>query len=337
MKSLSESTLSCIDNMHLTEFQSVVSVCESLIENYEKAADIIKYSNETDCSRYETFIESFVSEEDESWWRKNKSDGNREHILISILLLPLRMIQALIKLIKNSRVKQESKSLDNKLDKIEKMRDEDELSVKSVVAEKDIEQSSPVEESGDKKKKKKKRAKVKIDASGPEVQIESNIDITETEKTLETVNEKIGEEKEFYDAISSEENVTKVIRDGLNNGTINRVQAKQIMDLVHWDTDARKTTTITQFKSEKNKSMDLLSRTERVCEEYRKSIERVLTALRDHPSGDTQADAEVTRLLTEKYQESKALVITTADALLYLEGQIAVCNQAADMIINGKE
>jgi hypothetical protein len=247
------------------------------------------------------------------------------------------MIQALIKLIKNSRVKQESKSLDNKLDKIEKMRDEDELSVKSVVAEKDIEQSSPVEESSDKKKKKKKRAKVKIDASGPEIQIESNIDITETEKTLETVNEKIGEEKEFYDAISSEENVTKVIRDGLNNGTINRVQAKQIMDLVHWDTDARKTTTITQFKSEKNKSMDLLSRTERVCEEYRKSIEHVLSALRDHPSGDTQADAEVTRLLTEKYQESKALVITTADALLYLEGQIAVCNQAADMIINGKE
>lgn len=335
MISISESTLSCIDNMHLTEFQSVVSVCESLIENYEKAADIIKYSNETDCSRYETFIESFVSEEDESWWRKNKSDGNREHILISILLLPLRMIQALIKLIKNSRVKYESKSLDNKLDKIEKMKDEDELSVKSVVAEKDIEQSSPVEESGNKKKK--KRAKVKIDATGPEVQIESNIDITTTEEVLEKVNEKIGEEKEFYDTIRNEENVVKVIKDGLNNGTINRVQAKQIMDLVHWDTDAHKTTTITQFKSEKNKSMDLLARTERVCEEYRKSIERVLTALRDHPSGDTHADAEVTRLLTEKYQASKALVITTADALLYLEGQIAVCNQAADMIINGKE
>lgn len=337
MISISESTLSCIDNIHLTEFQSVVSICESLIENYEKAADIIKYSNETDCSRYETFIESFVSEEDESWWRKNKSDGNREHILISILLLPLRMIQALIKLIKNSRVKHESKSLDNKLDKIEKMKDEDELSVKSVVAEKDIEQSSPVEESGNKKKKKKKRAKVKIDATGPEVQIESNIDITETEEVLEKVNEKIGEEKEFYDTISGEENITKVIKDGLNNGTINRVQAKQIMDLVHWDTDARKTTTITQFKSEKNKSMDLLARTERVCEEYRRSIERVLSALRDHPSGDAYADAEVTRLLTEKYQESKALVITTADALLYLEGQIAVCNQAADMIINGKE
>lgn len=344
MQSITEMVNASIDDMNYTEFQSVVSVCESLIENYEKAYEIIAYSGNKDYSRYESFIESFVMESD-SFWRKNNKKGEKENILISILLFPLRLIQALIKLIRKSRVKAESQNLDKKLDKIEKLVSEEKIPrgkkgkgkrrVKSAKVNKN---SQPQQPSDVDTPKQPSTTEVVVDTSNSTVNIESDVDINKTYEVLMGVKEEVKKESDKTNELLEKRNFAADLIALKNSNQISNKNVKKLERmLTSVTTDGKNRVSLNQYKTVKKNALSALEATEKVCKEYRDAIERFITILRDHPSGDSEIDDRVIKEMIELHKVSQTLVVATADILAILEANIAACNQAADYLLNRDE
>ena len=345
MQSITEMVNASIDDMNYTEFQSVVSVCESLIENYEKAYEIIAYSGNKDYSRYESFIERFVMESD-SFWRKNNKKGEKENILISILLFPLRLIQALIKLIRKSRVKAESQNLDKKLDKIEKLVSEEKIPrgkkgkgkrrVKSTKVNKNAQPQQPV--SDVETLKQPTSTEVVVDTSGSTVDIESDVDINKTYESLIVVKEEVKKESDKVNELLEKQNFAADLSALKNSNQVSRKNAKKLERmLTSVTTDGKNRVSLNQYKTVKKNTLTALEDTEKVCKEYRDAIERFITILRDHPSGDSEVDDRVIKEMIELHKVSQTIVVATADILAILEANIAACNQAADYLLNRNE
>lgn len=321
----------CIDDINHSEFQSVVSVCESLVENYEKMYSILVHSDNDESPQYESFVESFISESD-SIWRKTDKNGKKENILISILLLPVRLIKALIKLIRRSSLKSESQSLDKKLDEIEKLVEEDKVKTPRGT--------------GKKKKKSKKTNKeedieVTIDTTSGGAEVSSNVDLEKANKIIKQAKEQTERDKEKIDELLKDNDLGKALSNSQRAGLISKRDAKKVVDLLTSVTvDGKKRTPVKQYKTIKKQSIDLLTETERVCDEYQRSLEKLISIIKHNPSENVEIDDAVIKDLTELHKESQDIVLSTAEGLAYLESCIKAANDAADMILgrsNGEE
>lgn len=332
MQTLTEMVNASIDEMNYSEFQSVVSVCESLIENYEKAYTMNIYSSDGTRTEYGSFMECFIAESFE--WRKMKEDGKRENILISILLLPVRLVQALIKLIKKSRMKSESESLDKKLDDIEELASEDRLKVASAVGKKEVTRKKL----GESDEVGKTETTVTIDASNRNVEIESNVDLEALNTNVEVAKDEIKSETEKLNEVLERRDVGADLDRIVRHGGINKRQAKQLTKmLTSVTTNGKNRIPVKGYQTVKKKSINLFDEAERLCAEYQRAIEHLISVLKNNPTSDESIDDEVMRQLIELHKVSQTVVVSTAEGLAYLEANIAACNQAADLLLKGKD
>lgn len=103
-----ESVIEMIDNISESIMDSEISVCESMIESYSKAIDILEncdYDN-TDVSSFEIFSESYIME---SAGKKNKNENKKENIIIrayrKMKEIILKIIDKILSLFGSSRNK----------------------------------------------------------------------------------------------------------------------------------------------------------------------------------------------------------------------------------------
>ena len=340
MTSLIDSVNECIDDMALSEFNASVSVCKSLMDVYNKSLTVMEYAKDEELESSQVFREAFMTEEDQSIWRKTNSKGKKENIIISILLLPVRLIQALIKRIKRSRVKEESKALDKKLTELQKLVDNyTPPAVTKPTAQSSV-QYKPSTQS-------QKTAEVKMsvdDSQKDSAGVEMNIDLEKVSDSLEKVEDTVkrrwsglNAKISFYDL--NPDYVEAVIAQNLASGNMNPTTAEEFRKMTQWTATKPKKTSFLETKDQKNELVKRLDSIEKACDDYKKAIERMIDAIYKSASySDSEADKqkkeEAIRKLRELASETEAIVGVTADGLLVIESYTRALNKAADEILS---
>lgn len=341
MTSLIDSVNEYIDDMALSEFNASVSVCKSLMDVYNKSLTLMEYADNEDLKSLQVFGEAFITEGDESIWRKTNSKGNKENIIISILLLPVRLIQALIKRIKRSRVKQESKDLDKKLAELsELVNNYTPQTVAKPTAQANV-QYKPSTQST------QKTAEVKMsvdDSQNNSSGVEMNIDFEKVSDSLEKVEETVknrwsglNAKISFYDL--NPDYVEAVIAQNLASGNLNPKTAEEFRKMTQWTATKPKKSDFLEVKDQKNVLVERLDSIEKACDDYKKAIERMIDAIYKSASYsdsevDKQKKEEAIRKLRELASETEAIVGVTADGLLVIESYTRALNKAADEILS---
>lgn len=341
MTSLIDSVNEYIDDMALSEFNASVSVCKSLMDVYNKSLTLMEYADNEDLKSLQVFGEAFITEGDESIWRKTNSKGNKENIIISILLLPVRLIQALIKRIKRSRVKQESKDLDKKLTELsELVNNYTPQTVAKPTSQANV-QYKPSTQST------QKTAEVKMsvdDSKDNSSGVEMNIDLEKVSDSLEKVEETVknrwsglNAKISFYDL--NPDYVEAVIAQNLASGNLNPKTAEEFRKMTQWTATKPKKSDFLEVRDQKNSLVERLDSIEKACDNYKKAIERMIDAIYKSASYsdsevDKQKKEEAIRKLRELASETEAIVGVTADGLLVIESYTRALNKAADEILS---
>ena len=324
MVSLRESIESSMIDIDYNEFYASINVCDSLYKNYLKIYEMSIRNKEMDTH---VMCEHFIME-NESWWRKDKEDGTKEHILISILLIPLRAIQALIKLMKRFIERHRNKTLDKKIDVIIHDENLKDISSESSAEMKDDGNSSSLSS----KKEKKVNCKIKIDKSG-EKSIETNVDLDQSVQASDDVIDYIDEQNQRFAEIARDADmITKMITDGLKSGKMTHKNAQDIINLMYWRPGMKHDYELGGFKDKKNEALDKIPEVNKICEQYEKTLERLINAIRKSGKDD-QVTKDVLKQLTDLQSENNKVVVATADMMQYLEGVIKVCETVCDDIL----
>lgn len=346
--SLQTTVMDALDDVKDNEFIATISVCEALYENYSKAFELMEYNHDIGLNKFDVFTESFVMEADqESWWRKNNAQGKREHILISILLLPLRAIQAFIKWLRKCRTKQESEDIDKKLRALDRgiQNSSDQIDNTSDYGVNDAPLNLPgnninhVTRKGDVKKVRNEsqggQTEVELKAN-PSLVVSTEADMKNMEEVVSKASEEVRKQTDYYQGILSEENLIKIIQDGLNNGALDPVQAKQVMAIAYWRPGMKHNYSASEFIREKNTLVKSIDETTALMERYQKAIERIMSIIRDHPSENRDIDNKTISELSKYFRESQNVVVVLSEQYMYMEKVIQLLNDAADEMLRAK-
>lgn len=341
--SLSNTILDEIDSINESSFDATVSVCMSLFENYTKAIEMNMFAEQKGIElpdKINGFYDRFIQEADESIWRKNKADGTRENILISILLLPLRLIQALIKWIRNRRNKNNEKELNDVLTKVEeKVQEEKEQQVanindnepqqqysqpKTFSSEKIVTVSTPSGEA------KEEAIVVEVIPNKEDDKIIStNFSLTETQKQQLKLSQALLKYKDIIGDFVDFESARQMAKDALSRGLMNPVEASQFVMTV----TGREEVTTTEITSGVSEIKNELTETERVCDDFERTVMELIKMIQDHPSGDSDLDDDVVRKLTELQQATSGIIILLGNDIKKLDAFIAACRDAGEQYL----
>lgn len=334
MQTMAEMVNDCIDEMDYSEFQSVVSVCESLIENYEKAYQMDAFSGNNDCSQYYSFMECFVTEE--SIWRKEDENGKKEALIKSIILLPIRLIQAFVKLVQRIISRNKSDSLDKKLNKIEELAKEGNLKKPQATAKKVVKTSTSKEaDTNNPNGTGSVETSATITASGKNVNVEINIDYDRISRILDVAynifnsKEDIDKLNEALDQVDVGNALTNIASHGKKAKNAAEMIARELTEVIFRN---GRIVSIQEFEKAKNKAMKKLSETEKACSKYKSALEKHL-----NKATKSNADDKVIKELTESCKDTTKVIRGTADMVACIDASIAACNAAADEMINGKD
>ena len=343
--SLSNTILNDIESINESTFDATVSVCMALYENYTKAIEMNMYAEQSgidipDCLKL--FEDHFITEDGESIWRKNKKDGTREHIIISILLLPLRLIQALIRLIRGKRDKKKAHDFESVMGELDEKvhqyyqyvggqptptQQQPNWKPQTFSSEKKIKVTTPTGST------KTETVKVEVDPGNTNDKIiVTNVNPTEIENKQIKLNTWIVKYRDKFGDFTDYESARKIAKDAVKRGKMDPMEA---VDFVQYVT-GRRELTITEVIDGVKASYDAMDETERMCKDYEATLQHLIKTIRDNPSGDLTKDDDIIRKLTELQGESSKIIVASSDMVKYIDAVVSACMDAADKFLKSR-